>query len=341
MGCRGRLRDLNRDGALSKLFFNDNLTRANRDERRSLTGAPPCFSASLPSQSRDFKIPLLDAPVCRGGQKQAYGVARDETAKVSCELDADPADVVFQWRFNNSFEERHLAAMSLDEGLRSVASYIPRSRADYGSLLCWGKNSVGVQLKPCVFSIQAAGPPEPLSNCNVLNATADSLQIACDSGYDGGLEQTFHLEVIDSLRSETLATKEQRDRAVFFVHPLPPGTEFIVRAFAQNAKGRSDSDIFTTSTEELSTGNNGDSLALSMSPLLGVLIGAIAALVLVAVIIAIIMRMRVHDTDTVNLGSILPHCRSQTLLRKAVEDRAEGDIKDPDIIPPKGDLEGQ
>ncbi|KAG0414653.1 hypothetical protein HPB47_008196, partial [Ixodes persulcatus] len=139
-------------------------------------------------------VPYADAPVCRGGQKQAYGVARDETAKVSCELDADPADVVFQWRFNNSFEERHLAAMSLDEGLRSVASYIPRSRADYGSLLCWGKNSVGVQLKPCVFSIQAAGPPEPLSNCNVLNATADSLQIACDSGYDGGLEQTFHLE---------------------------------------------------------------------------------------------------------------------------------------------------
>ncbi|EEC14276.1 hypothetical protein IscW_ISCW021654 [Ixodes scapularis] len=138
---------------------------------------------------------FADAPVCRGGQKQAYGVARDETAKVSCELDADPADVVFQWRFNNSFEERHLAAMSLDVGLRSVASYIPRSRADYGSLLCWGKNSVGLQLKPCVFSIQAAGPPEPLSNCNVLNATADSLQIACDSGYDGGLEQTFHLEV--------------------------------------------------------------------------------------------------------------------------------------------------
>ncbi|KAM7315880.1 nephrin [Ixodes scapularis] len=229
--------------------------------------------------------------------------------------------------------------MSLDVGLRSVASYIPRSRADYGSLLCWGKNSVGLQLKPCVFSIQAAGPPEPLSNCNVLNATADSLQIACDSGYDGGLEQTFHLEVIDSLRSETLATKEQRDRAVFFVHPLPPGTEFIVRAFAQNAKGRSDSDIFTTSTEELSTGNNGDSLALSMSPLLGVLIGAIAALVLVAVIIAIIMRMRVHDTDT-DSGEPDTTEKSQTLLRKGVEDRAEGDIKDPDIIPPKGDLEG-
>ncbi|CAN7945330.1 unnamed protein product [Ixodes pacificus] len=31
MGCRGRLRDLNRDGALPKLFFNDDLTRANRE----------------------------------------------------------------------------------------------------------------------------------------------------------------------------------------------------------------------------------------------------------------------------------------------------------------------
>lgn len=64
-------------------------------------------------------------------------------------------------------------------------------------------------------------------------------------------------QVIDSLRSETLLTKEERDRPFFFVHPLPAGTEFIVRAFAQNAKGRSDSDIFTASTEEAR--NSGDS----------------------------------------------------------------------------------
>lgn len=254
----GRLLDRRRDAGPDLVFGNHSLKLLRI--ARAMRGLYQCLASNSQGQgeSNELQIQVKYAPVCRGGQKQAYGVARDETAKVSCELDADPADVVFQWRFNNSFEERHLAAMSLDVGLRSVASYIPRSRADYGSLLCWGKNSVGLQLKPCVFSIQAAGPPEPLSNCNVLNATADSLQIACDSGYDGGLEQTFHLEVIDSLRSETLATKEQRDRAVFFVHPLPPGTEFIVRAFAQNAKGRSDSDIFTTSTEELSTGNNGE-----------------------------------------------------------------------------------
>ncbi|CAN7982360.1 unnamed protein product, partial [Ixodes hexagonus] len=334
----GKLLDRHRDSGLNLVFGNHSLKLPRI--ARAMRGLYQCLASNSQGQgeSNELHIQVKYAPVCRGGQKQSYGVARDETAKVSCELDADPADVVFQWRFNNSFEERQLAAMSLDVGLRSVASYIPRSRADYGSLLCWGKNSVGVQLKPCVFTIQAAGPPEPLSNCNVLNATADSLKIACDSGYDGGLEQTFHLEVIDSLRSETLATKEQRDKAVFFVHPLPAGTEFIVRAFAQNAKGRSDSDIFTTSTEELNTGNSGDSLALSMSPLLGVLIGAIAALVLVAVIIAIIMRMRVHDNDTVS-GSMFPRRRSETLLRKAVEDRAEGDVKDPDIIPPKGDLE--
>lgn len=147
-------------------------------------------------------------------------------------------------------------------------------------------------------------------------------------------------QVIDSLRSETLLTKEERDRPFFFVHPLPAGTEFIVRAFAQNAKGRSDSDIFTASTEEARNSGDSDSLVLSMSPLLGVLIGAIAALILVAIIIIIIMRMRGHDSDTDSREQSTTE-KSQTLLRKGVvvEDASEGDIKDPDIIPPKPDME--
>lgn len=40
------------------------------------------------------------APVCRPGQIQNYGVAREETAKIVCELEANPHDVNFTWRIN-------------------------------------------------------------------------------------------------------------------------------------------------------------------------------------------------------------------------------------------------
>ena len=39
----------------------------------------------------------------------------------------------------------------------SVAQYIPRTEMDYGSLLCWGVNSLGIQQRPCVFSVLPAG----------------------------------------------------------------------------------------------------------------------------------------------------------------------------------------
>ena len=90
---------------------------------------------------------------------------------------------------------------------------------------------------PCIFSIIPAGPPQPPSSCSILNQTTDLLQVythqplsscsvlnqttdllqvlpstiqiqinvflgfvqvECIAGFDGGLDQTFLLELIDS-----------------------------------------------------------------------------------------------------------------------------------------------
>lgn len=45
-----------------------------------------------------------DRPVCRSDQKRIYGVARNENAKISCEVDAYPAPTSFKWSFNNTAE---------------------------------------------------------------------------------------------------------------------------------------------------------------------------------------------------------------------------------------------
>jgi hypothetical protein len=35
--------------------------------------------------------------------------------------------------------------------------YTPKSERDFGTLACWGKNSIGKQSEPCLFQIVPAG----------------------------------------------------------------------------------------------------------------------------------------------------------------------------------------
>ena len=45
------------------------------------------------------------APYCKPDQVQVFGVAREETARISCEVIANPQTYVyFEWRFNTTGE---------------------------------------------------------------------------------------------------------------------------------------------------------------------------------------------------------------------------------------------
>ena len=44
------------------------------------------------------------------------------------------------------FKNRFLRMILLKvDGTRSMVDYTPRTELDYGNLLCWGENSIGVQ----------------------------------------------------------------------------------------------------------------------------------------------------------------------------------------------------
>ncbi|KAL3288901.1 hypothetical protein HHI36_003346, partial [Cryptolaemus montrouzieri] len=98
------------------------------------------------------------APLCRPGQPKIFGVARHETARILCELEANPPDVQFVWKFNNSAGIVDIPQNQIHtEKARSTAAYKPVTELDYGTLLCWGRNEIGVQAEPCVFYINPAG----------------------------------------------------------------------------------------------------------------------------------------------------------------------------------------
>lgn len=209
----------------------------------------------------------LDAPVCLSIHKLHYGVAKFEEAKIECEVDADPADVKFEWEFNNTAAEKLDIFSFTSEGQRSVATYTPKVEMDYGVLYCWAINSVGKMTEPCVFFVIQAGtqiiivhlvmimplassfqcpvssitgPPDPPDNCSIANITAHSLTVQCLPGYSGGLDQTFFLEVHSDSNHKRLITKlTSKEYPFFVVHNLPAGNTFELLLYSANSKGKS------------------------------------------------------------------------------------------------------
>ena len=59
----------------------------------------------------------------------------------------------------------------------------------------------------------------------------------CDSGFDVGLEQTFHMEVL-SLSDNVIYANVSRDVPSFWATSLPPGEKVYIRVYASNNKGR-------------------------------------------------------------------------------------------------------
>ncbi|KAK9695054.1 Immunoglobulin domain [Popillia japonica] len=203
------------------------------------------------------------------GQQKSYGIARQERARIPCELEANPVSgLAFTWKFNNSAEAIDIPASHIfTDGANSHALYIPMTELDYGTLLCWGRNEIGVQKEPCVYYINPAGKPDPLSNCSMLNETAESLQVECCAGFNGGLQQEFIMEVYDAqsrklvsnvtsrtplftvggirmevydAQSRKLVSNVTSRTPLFTVGGLESGLGFDIVLYAANKKGKSE-----------------------------------------------------------------------------------------------------
>lgn len=99
-----------------------------------------------------------------------FGVARHEIARITCELEANPAEVEFVWKFNNSADIIDIPSKQvISDKTRSIIAYKPTAEGDYGTLLCWGKNEIGVQKEPCMFFINPAGKSfYNFKTCNII-----------------------------------------------------------------------------------------------------------------------------------------------------------------------------
>ncbi|CAH1186722.1 unnamed protein product [Phyllotreta striolata] len=314
-------------------------------------------------ESAPFYLNVLYAPSCKPNQTRIYGVAKQERAQISCVVDANPPDVQFRWTFNNSADSVDVSQSYIARsGTSSVVSYTPMTELDYGTLLCWASNRIGAQRTPCVFHIIAAGRPDQVHNCTVLNISMNSFNIRCSEGFNGGLPQSFLLEVRES-QSQELKNNLTSPVARFSVTGLEPGAFYHAVLFSFNGKGRSEPAIIHAATLRLpekqltAEKESSRSGSLQFTPMMSVLIGVVSALLIVALVVIMVLRMQCthhngmqtkgHKNATVAVSrSNLDHRGSGSL--PTLSDKGGGspiskhdssagecdsDEKNPDIIP--------
>ncbi|KAM7313209.1 nephrin [Ixodes scapularis] len=261
---------------------------------RSARGEYQCAASNALGQSRSAALFLRVqfAPICHEPQKWVYGSAKHEPIQVTCDVEADPPEVTFHWHLNHSAEINILHGPQ--GATRSVATFVARSEADYGTLRCEARNAVGPQRWPCQFSVVPAGPPEAPGLCTLANQTEDAFQVHCSAGHHGGLPQHFVLEVHDSggrFRGNVTAPQPN-----FEVTDLPAGSDFVLVVYSANGKGRSSPVLLTAATlpaaaESLLHQGPEATWQVKFSPVLAVLMALVLGFALLAFVVVVAVRL--------------------------------------------------
>ncbi|XP_042217208.1 uncharacterized protein LOC121862887 isoform X2 [Homarus americanus] len=323
-----------------------------RVTRRS-SGQYTCSATNLHGlgSSNAVQLSVKFAPLCRPGQKFVYGGGKHEELNITCSVEAHPEPTSFRWAFNSSSEIVDIPSSKfwvVGNG-KSQASYTPRTHLDYGSLLCWGNNDVGRQLKPCIYHIIHAAPPDPVNNCTVENVTSTGASIRCQAGWDGGLSQTFTLSVSHARAHTSSHDKKEAPRVLantstspkpdFSLTGLEPGTEYILTIMGVNKKGESEPmrmAIFTLKdvAEKRTSPGVG---ALALTPILAVLLGVLASLLLMALVIALVVRSRRPRARKPEVKMVYDKGSAASVPLRGQDDTTSSDDHNPDLIPVNDD----
>ncbi|XP_037073059.1 kin of IRRE-like protein 1 [Pollicipes pollicipes] len=220
---------------------------------RESGGVYTCSAANVEGQgdSDGLLLRVQYAPRCRAHQKAVFGAALMEHVHVPCHVEALPGPLTFRWAFNNTGEISYLPTHQFAvNGSWSTADYVPRSELDYGTVLCWAQNRVGLQRQPCVFHIVPANVPEPPSSCTSHNSSGGSLTVQCRSPDvpEPPSSCTSHSSSSGSLTRFVLELRGAAGRVHynvtaasprFIVHRPPGDALYQIMIYAVNAKGRS------------------------------------------------------------------------------------------------------
>ncbi|XP_059611203.1 protein turtle [Phlebotomus argentipes] len=322
---------------------------------RSTAGNYSCvgFNAEGEGVSSPFELNVLYAPSCAPNQTRIYGVAKQENAQIKCTVEANPPEVEFRWTFNNSAESIDVAGGHVSRfGTSSSVLYTPMTELDYGTLMCQATNKIGRQKVPCVFHIIAAGRPDQVHNCTITNISMSSFSVKCTEGFNGGLTQSFLIEIKEA-QTEEVTANFTSPIPRFAVSSLFPGHVYSVNVWAFNVKGRSNSvslqvAMLRLPEKQLTAANERPKSLITFTPMISIIIGIVAAVLIGGLTVLLAVRISCRRTCCSvakdNGHKDMNQRRNHTVCESSPSgsersgeskefDGNESDEKNPDVIP--------
>lgn len=207
---------------------------------RTRSGGYTCQAVNAvgKGRSQEMHLNVKYVPVCSSVEPVVYGVGKGEMVDVFCDVVSNPQSYNFEWSFNNSADYIRVppSRVVVVNGTRSKLTYTPLNNKDYGTLMCSATNEVGRQRNPCIFHIILAVAPDPVSNCTIINKSSETFHLQCIPGFDGGMEQMFHVTVTDRATGVTHFNKTTRELDLF-IENLSEGTSYLTTVMPANKKG--------------------------------------------------------------------------------------------------------
>ncbi|XP_031341618.1 nephrin-like [Photinus pyralis] len=261
---------------------------------RSNSGNFTCVGTNLEGigESNVLRLDVKYAAVCRPGQTTIYRTSVQNRVEIRCELEANPPDVEFTWKFK--YNDGNIVNLPenfiTSEGTVSTIYYTPSSDDDFPTLICNGKNSIGETEDACIFHLLPIDLPEAPSNCKVTKQTESSLHVECIDEFNRGIRGEFIMEVYDA-QTGKLVRNVTSKHPTFVVGELESGIGFDIDLYVLNKDGKSLVTRLPTFT--LNNDQAANLLLLpSITTLLGMLAGVVGVLILLAVIIVVVIRSR-------------------------------------------------
>uniref|UniRef100_A0A0K8S8T1 MAM domain-containing glycosylphosphatidylinositol anchor protein 2 n=3 Tax=Lygus hesperus TaxID=30085 RepID=A0A0K8S8T1_LYGHE len=203
------------------------------------------------TRSKPTSIAVKYAPMCKEGmEERRLGVVPRHTVEARCEVDALPAgkELKFSWTFNSTKDVVAIPGSWVrSHGAVSILPYTPLQDRDFGTLACWASNTVGHQTRPCLVHIIRAKLPDPPNSCKIQNRALDKLDVSCEAGDGGGIDQHFILEVLNEIDDGMMGDQGDgpplyRMTALaprFTLHRLDQDKRYRLLIFSKNQLGRS------------------------------------------------------------------------------------------------------
>ncbi|RWS05493.1 Cell adhesion molecule 2-like protein, partial [Dinothrombium tinctorium] len=225
-------------------IYINNSTLLIEKAKRTHSGSYQCWAVNEFGKgwSEEVNLNVQYPPECVVGQRMFYGVYGTKHLNVVCELDANPQHIQFEWSFNGTNTDNLSLIQFSNQNTKSVAVYQWKESNNYSIIYCFGKNRIGIQNEPCTFIIMPATLPEIPQNCSIENIDARSARVNCTPAFDGGLPQSFHLEVYNEINGNRKLWRNltSNQQPYFELNNLSDANvtlNFIV--YSSNAKGRS------------------------------------------------------------------------------------------------------